>query len=287
MLILTYYWIPSGGSGVQRWLKFVKYLRDCGWEPVIYSAENGEYPMLDASLEKDVPENVAVIRRPIWEPYQLYKRFVGQNKDERVVLGTLNETAKTGVSSNIATWIRGNFFIPDARMFWIRPSAKFLNEYLKDSPVDAIVSTGPPHTMHRIAARVAQKHNLPWLADFRDPWTQIDFYHELYLTPIADAIHRHMEKSTLQRADRVVVVGNTMADEFAKIHLRHYDVITNGFDSENLPQHPQTPDSKRFTIAHIGLMNKDRNHPYFWETLAKLKQNHAGFGKHQIGRAHV
>jgi hypothetical protein len=189
VLIITYYWPPSGGAGVQRWLKFSKYLRDYDWEPVIYTPENPEAPAIDNSLEKDIPMGIKVIKRPITEPYLAYKRFVGMKLDEKVNAGFLQEKEKPGLLEGIAVWLRGNLFIPDARRFWIRPSAKYLVNYLKAHPVDAIVSTGPPHSMHLIALQVYKKLNIPWLADFRDPWTGIDFYHQLKLTLLADRIH--------------------------------------------------------------------------------------------------
>ena len=156
VLVITYYWPPSGGSGVQRWLKCVRYLREFGWEPVVYTALDSEYPVIDMSLEAQVPAGVEVIRRPIWEPYKLYKRFTGQKKETRVVSGFLNEK-KPSFKRRVSMWIRGNVFIPDARKFWIKPSISFLVDYLKEHPVDAIVYTGPPHSMHLIAMGVKRK----------------------------------------------------------------------------------------------------------------------------------
>ncbi|NTW26696.1 MAG: glycosyltransferase family 4 protein, partial [Lentimicrobium sp.] len=182
VLIISYYWPPSGGAGVQRWLKFVKYLRESGWEPVVYVPENPEYPAIDESLAKDIPDGIEIIKTPIWEPYSFYKKLIGAGKGERINAGFLSEKKRPGLTEQFSIWLRGNFFIPDARKFWIRPSISFLTRYLEKHPVDAIVSTGPPHSMHMIALGVKKRTGLPWLADFRDPWTNIDFYHELMLT---------------------------------------------------------------------------------------------------------
>jgi len=114
VLILTYYWPPSGGAGVQRWLKFVKYMREFGWEPVVYTVENGEMPEIDASLEKDIPKGITILKTPIWEPYNAYKKLIGQKKDQKINAAFLNENKKTSPLNNFAVWIRGNFFIPDA-----------------------------------------------------------------------------------------------------------------------------------------------------------------------------
>ena len=164
VLIITYYWPPSGGAGVQRWLKFVKYLRNFGWEPIIYTVENGEFPIIDESLGKDVPEGIEVIREPIWEPYNLYKGFIGHKKEDKIANGFLTEKSKPKRLDAISVWVRGNFFIPDARMFWIKPSIKRLKKYLSDNKVDAIVSNGPPHTTHMIGLGVKKATGLPWLA---------------------------------------------------------------------------------------------------------------------------
>ena len=150
VLIITYYWPPSGGAGVQRWLKFVKYLREYGWEPVIYMLSNPEAPVEDTTLLQELPENLEVVRHHIWEPYAMYKRITGQKKDFRVQAGFLNEEKKPGKLEKLSVWVRGNLFIPDARKYWIKPSVKFLTGYLKNHPADALVTTGPPHSMHMI-----------------------------------------------------------------------------------------------------------------------------------------
>ena len=143
VLIITYYWPPAGGAGVQRWLKFVKYLPQFGWDPVVYTVENGEFPVLDPSLEKDIPPGTEVIRRKIFEPYLWYKKFIGQKPDEKINAGFLSATEKPEKKERIARWIRGNLFIPDARKFWIKPSIRFLKRYLAEHSVALIVSTGP------------------------------------------------------------------------------------------------------------------------------------------------
>ncbi|MEA3317025.1 MAG: glycosyl transferase family 1, partial [Bacteroidota bacterium] len=182
VLIITYYWPPSGGAGVQRWLKFAKFLPKYGWNPIIYTPENGEIPVTDKSLHKDISKETKVIKRKIWEPYTWYKKFIGQKNNQKINVGFLSENQKPKFTEKISVWIRGNFFIPDARKFWIKPSVKFLKTYLKNNNVDAIISTGPPHSMHLIAMQLQKKLNLPWIADFRDPWTNIDFYEDLLLT---------------------------------------------------------------------------------------------------------
>lgn len=283
VLIITYYWPPSGGSGVQRWLKCVRYLREFGWEPIVYTVSNGEYPVSDPLLEKEIPEGVQVLKRPIWEPYQLYKRFTGQKTSQKVVSGFLKDK-KPSLSGRISVWIRGNLFIPDARRFWIGPSAKFLRGWLKENPVDAMVSTGPPHSMHLIALKLRRKLNLPWVADFRDPWTNIDFYQELMLSKWADRKHHRLEKAVVDNASRVVVVGNVMREEFEEIGKRKVDVVTNGYDEADVQMVPASERDKAFSIAHIGMLNQHRSHEAFWAALQQLCVETPGFREHLLVR---
>lgn len=284
VLIITYYWPPSGGAGVQRWLKFVKYLREFGWEPVVYTAENGEMPVIDESLEKDIPECVTVLKTPIWEPYHLYKRFRGRKKDDKINASFLNENKKTGITEKISIWIRGNFFIPDARKFWIKPSAQFLSEYIRKEGIDFVISSGPPHSMHLIALKLKKQFpQLKWVADFRDPWTNIDFYDKLMLTPMADNKHHRQELSVLQNADRVVSIGSEMSLEFKTMleksghrNTEKCVVITNGYDEDDLATEAVEKDTK-FSIAHIGTLVKDRNPEVLWKVLAKMTAGNQSF----------
>ena len=277
VLIITYYWPPSGGAGVQRWLKFVKYLRRFGWEPVIYTPENPEFPETDFSLAKDVPENLEVIKQPIWEPYDTYKKLLGRKKEEKINAAFLSEKKKSSILENFSVWIRGNFFIPDARKFWIKPSIKFLQAYLKANPVSAVISTGPPHSMHLIAMEVSKRMNLPWLADFRDRWTNIDFYKDLKLTSRADALHRKLEKQVLSQAGAVTVISRGMEEDCHKLYERRYEVITNGYDPEDTDiSHPPEMD-KKFSIAHIGTLVSSRNPETLWIALKEMLFEDAKF----------
>ncbi|MFZ4520983.1 MAG: glycosyltransferase [Bacteroidales bacterium] len=272
-LIISYYWPPSGGAGVQRWLKFVKYLRDFGWEPVVYCPENPEYPETDLSLFKDVPANLEVLKFPIWEPYSWYKKLLGQKKEEKINAAFLSEKKKNKTLENISVWIRGNFFIPDARKFWIKPSVKFLSNYLESHPVDVLISTGPPHSTHMIAMQLASRRGIPWLADFRDPWTNIDFYKDLKLSSASDKLHHRLELDVLRKANAVSVISNTMASDFGKIYHRNYEVITNGYDSADT-DHPAPVKDHKFSIAHIGTLVGSRNPVTLWKALKSLLATH-------------
>ena len=280
VLIITYYWPPSGSAGVQRWLKFVKYLRNFGWEPIVYTPSNAEYPEYDESYLKDIPKDLTVIKTPINEPYSFYKRFIGQKKDVKINTGFLSENnKKKKLTEKISVWIRGNFFIPDAKMFWIKPSVKFLSKYLTENPVDAIVSTGPPHSLQIIALKLSQKFSLPWLADFRDPWTNIDFYKDLMLSSFADRKHHQLELKVLKKADSVVVISESMKEEFLQIYKRDYDVITNGYDTEDVDLKTEIKLDTKFCIAHVGTIAKSRNPVLLWLALSELVKEISGLSE--------
>ncbi|MBU1369312.1 MAG: glycosyltransferase family 4 protein [Bacteroidetes bacterium] len=279
VLIITYYWPPSGGGGVQRWLKFVKYLRDFGWEPIIYTPENPEAPQTDASLLKEIPEDIMVLKTKVWEPYQFYKHFTGRKKADKIQTAFLSEKKNTGLAEKISIWIRGNLFIPDARCFWIKPSVKYLSQWLKENKVDAIVSTGPPHSMHMIALKLQQEHRIPWLADFRDPWTNIDYYQDLMLGKRADRKHHRLELKVLKNADAVTVVSPGMKREFEEIVDRRYTLITNGFDAADFLKNRIYQKTDKFSLAHIGSLVKTRNPKELWQALSSLAQSHTDFSR--------
>ena len=161
----------------------------------------------------------------------------------------------------MATWIRGNMFIPDARCWWVKPSVKYLKEYLKEHPVDAIISTGPPHSMHLIAMQLKEDLGIPWIADFRDPWTEIDFYDDLHLTRWADRKHHRLEYEVLTKADKVVTIGWDSARELGRLGKRNVRVIPNGYDWDLSQQNTSEQLSKEFTITHLGVITPSRNTP--------------------------
>ena len=278
VLIITYYWPPSGGAGVQRWLKFAKYLPEFGWEPHIYTPENPEAPALDLSLEKDIPKEAVIIKRKIFEPYSLYKKFTG--KKGNVNAGFLSEEkdSRKKISETISVWLRGNFFIPDARVLWVKPSIKFLAHYIKENDIKVVVSTGPPHSMHLIADALKKKLDIKWIADFRDPWTNIDFYKDLMLTKLADKKHHRLEKEILKNADEVITIGKTIGLELENISRREVKIITNGFDEDDFINQNSMKESG-FTIVHVGSINSDRNHDIFWKGLKELCAENMAFEK--------
>lgn len=271
VLILTYYWPPAGGSGVQRWLKFVKYLQHYGITPVVYTVDNPDFSILDSGLEKEIPEGIEILKQPIWEPYKLASVF-SRGYSENTNAGFLKR--KESLFGKISTYIRANYFIPDARMFWIKPSINYLDLYLKENPVDLIISSGPPHSLHNIAFELKKRTGVKWISDFRDPWTDIDYFHQLPLTKNAKRKHFKMEKEVLSNSDAVIVVGKTMRENYLG-HNKNTFVITNGFDVASTEQEVLL--DAKFSITHIGMMNEDRNPLVLWEALAQLATEIKGF----------
>lgn len=274
VLIITYYWPPSGGSAVLRWLKFSKYLRDFGWEPVIFTPENPEPQEIDESLLQDIPENMEILKTRIIEPYSIYKWLTGKKQSDRLGVALMNDSPKKNFLSTLSLWIRSNFFIPDPRMLWIRPSVRNLLNYLKENPVDLVISTGPPHSMHLIARKLKKKTGVKWVADFRDPWTNIDFYKELLLSKWADQRHRKLEQKVLTEADQIITVSPGMTKEFLSYGAKNVITITNGFD--RIPAKSISQPAE-FSILHLGSMPRSRNPENLWKVLSELVAKNSSF----------
>jgi glycosyltransferase involved in cell wall biosynthesis len=270
VLIISYYWPPAGGGGVQRWLKMTKYLHEAGWQPIIYTPSNAEVAGMDSSLAREIHPSVVVIQSPIWEPYDIYKKVLGIKKEEKIYSGFIQKDSKKPQWLRTFTqWIRGNFFIPDARKFWKKPGITFLNNYISDHKIDAIISTGPPHTTHLIAMSVAKTNKIPWVADFRDPWTQIDFYKDLHLSYFADKKHKALEKKVLIEATKVVTISPTLVQDLQKISKRSdIQYISNGYDPADFVSDIEQRTDK-FVLSHVGSMNGDRNPDSFWQAISK------------------
>lgn len=301
ILIISYYWPPAGGPGVQRWLKFVKYLPEFGWEPTVFIPENPSYPIVDETLQKDVPQNLKMIKTKIWEPYQLAEIFGKDNKKFKA--GQFDVGENQSWKSKLSIFVRGNFFIPDARVFWVKPSVEFLEKYLKANHYDVLVTTGPPHSLHLIGLNLKKKlPDLKWIADFRDPWTEISYYKHLKLTKFADKKHRNLEEQVFRNADITLATSYTDAENFRKKGANAF-CVTNGFDAEvrspksevgsqntenvanknneNLCVSSSIPGESptKFTLSYIGVLEQLRNPEILWEILNDLVQENKDFAK--------
>jgi len=274
VLIVVYYWPPAGGPGVQRWLKFVKYLSQFEVEPIVYCPSNPIYPQTDDSLVDEIPKNITILKQPINEPYKLAGLF---SKDSKMISkGIIPGRNKQNFAQKLMLFVRGNFFIPDARKNWIKPSVRYLTSYIKDHEIHTLITSGPPHSLHMIGLKLKQKTNVHWISDFRDPWTTIGYHKQLKLTQAAKVKHKKLETNVLNTADTVIVTSHVTKKEFQKLTNKPIKVITNGYDI--IKSKGETLDSQ-FTIAHIGSFLSKRNPEILWQALNQLVNEHQDFAK--------
>ena len=274
-LIITYYWPPAGGPGVQRWLKFVKYLPDFDITPIVYIPENPNYPIIDASFVSEIPKEVTIYKYPIKEPYKLASLF-SKKQAKRISSGII-KTKNQSFIEKVMLWVRGNFYIPDARKNWVKPSVKFLSGIIEKEEIDIIITTGPPHSVHLIGHHLKQMGKLKWLADFRDPWTSIGYHKELKLSTKSKQKHKELERLVLNTADQIVVTSQTTKEEFNGISKKPISVITNGYDSD---YKGDTTKTEEFTLSHIGSLLSERNPSVLWRVLAQLLEENEPFKQH-------
>jgi glycosyltransferase involved in cell wall biosynthesis len=266
VLIICYYWPPAGGPGVQRWLKFVKYLPDYNIHPIVYIPENPTYPIIDEGLLDEVAQQVTILKKKINEPYR-WASFFSKKNAKVISSGIIPNQKKQTFLQKVLLWVRGNLFIPDARILWVKPSVDYLSKYIDQNSIDTIITTGPPHSLHLIGLALKQKENITWIADFRDPWTTIGYHKSLKLSKFAQKKHLKLEHQVLNIADTIIVTSPTTKIEFQALTSKPIVVITNGYDVENISK---VILDEKFTLAHIGSFLSDRNPKILWESLREL-----------------
>ncbi|GAA3641216.1 glycosyltransferase family 4 protein [Flavivirga jejuensis] len=272
-LIITYYWPPAGGPGVQRWLKFVKYLPEFNIDPIVYVPENPNYPLVDESLVSEISDSVTILKQPIKEPYRLAGLF-SKKSSKTISKGIISDHKKQSFIEKAMLYIRGNFFIPDARNGWVKPSVAYLSKYILENNIETIITTGPPHSLHLIGLQLKESLGLVWFADFRDPWTTIGYHKQLKLTKASKEKHKTLEKQVLNIADQIIVTSFTTKKEFQEITKQPIEVITNGYDYESASEFKL--DSK-FSIAHIGSLLSKRNPEILWKVFSDLVKENNDF----------
>jgi len=275
VLIITYYWPPAGGPGVQRWLKFVKYLRDFNIEPIVYTPENPNYPIIDNTFLEEVPEGIKVYKKPILEPYG-FARIFSKNKTKKISSGIIDPHNQS-VMEKLLLWIRGNLFIPDARKFWIKPSVAFLATIIEQEGIGTVITTGPPHSIHLIGLELKKRSKVRWISDFRDPWTSIGYHNKLKLTVSSQKKHKRLEQLVLNEADKIIVTSETTKQEFSNLTKKPIEVITNGYDTVN--EGPGILDID-FTVSHIGSLLSGRNPKNLWKAISELIHEIPDFKKY-------
>lgn len=267
VLIITYYWPPAGGPGVQRVLKFVKYLRDFGWEPIILTVREGEYPALDEGLAQDVPPGIQVFATRSIEFFSLFKRATGRKKEAPIETYILNRE-KAGWKDLFFTWLRQNVFLPDARVGWVPFAVQKGKEIIAREKPDLIFSSSPPHSLQLAAARLAKYSGIPWVADFRDPWTDAFWDKGLRRSAWAAACIRNMERRMVSRATALTSVSQGVLELLLKGNTKQSLVLPNGFDSDDFQL--QKAPAPRFRIVYAGHIAASQNPVNFFEAVANL-----------------
>lgn len=274
VLVITYYFPPSGGSGVQRVLKTVKYLPEYGVIPEVLTVADGAYPEYDASLVEEIPPSVAVHRTRSVDPFRLYGALRGKSKQEAVKVGSVREGK--GLFERTASWVRANVFLPDARVGWVPFAKREAVRLLRDKDFDVVLTSGPPHSTHLIGRYLKRKFNIPWVADFRDPWTEIIYYDELPMSTVAKRFDRRLEASVLREADHIVTVGPTLAEGLAEKGnkpLSEVSVVYNGYDAEDfLGIAPPDLSVESFSLVHVGSLFDSRDPVALWDALSRLRE---------------
>jgi len=276
VLILTYYWPPAGGPGVQRFLKFCKYFNDFSWQPVIISPKNGSYPYLDESLEKEIPDYIEVVRTKTFEPFALYNRLRGKKGKEVSVAMTGFKNSRSPIQK-LAKYIRGNYFIPDARKGWVPYAVKAAGNIIKHNQIDAIITTGPPQSTHLAGLRLKEKFDLPWIADFRDPWTSVYYNRFFPRTEKTKRKDKKLEDKVLYSADAISVISPGLKEEFIN-RAKRLEIIYNGYDEQDF-KNVKAAIHKKFILAYVGNLKPNQNVKTLWNVLAAMKKNIPDFAR--------
>ena len=278
VLIITYYWPPAGGAGVQRVLKYAKYLPQFGWEPIILTVNSPDSPIEDLSLLNDIPVGTKVYKTNSLEPFNFYKKITGKSSDSKISSDVLVDKANSSLMEKISKWIRLNVFIPDAKIGWIPYGVKSGLKIINDEKIDIIFSSSPPHTVQIIAKKLAAKTKLKWVADFRDPWVEIVHYQNVKRSILTNIIDRKCEKSVLKNANIVVTISNDIVNLFkSKVENQKYAIIPNGYDESDFTD-TQIKKKDFFSIAYTGVITKTRV-PYAFIKSLKRFVNEFGTDK--------
>jgi glycosyltransferase involved in cell wall biosynthesis len=276
VLIITYYWPPAAGSGVQRWLKFSKYLPEFGFDPIIFTPANPAYDLLDDSLLNEVPADLQVIKIPIKEPLHWIQRIKGKKQAFNYQHQVL-EKRKMGLFDRLAKWVRANFFVPDPRVLWVKPAASYiLINVLERYKIDLIITTGPPFSLHLLGLRLKNASTVPWIADFRDPWSDWDILHELGVKGRTLAKHRALELEVLKKADGVLTSSEQTSMLLQNKLTRSIATFTNGADLQDFSFESSVRPQK-FRLIHAGRLYALRNAPVLWQALNELLEESEEF----------
>ncbi|MDP2335077.1 MAG: glycosyltransferase family 4 protein [Bacteroidota bacterium] len=272
VLIITYYWPPSGGAGVQRWLKFAKYLPEYGWQPVILTVDPhyASYPQRDESLVSEVGPNCLVYTTKSFEFYNLYKLISGKKE---VPYGGFASESKDGILQKVSKFVRGNFLLPDPRKGWNKYALKKAIELINEFNIDTVVTTSPPHSTQLIGLKLKQKFKVRWIADLRDPWTDIYYYNQFNHTALAQKIDKSYERKVIENADYLITVSEDVKRIFAEKSEMDIAaktvVIPNGFDGDDFRKTNVPVETKKI-ITYTGTISEAYDVDCLLEALLRL-----------------
>ena len=271
ILIISYYWPPAGGPGVQRWLKFAKYLPEFNISPVLFVPENANYPINDNSLKSEVSKDLEIIKLPIFELSNFFPSLESLNS---IRSGNISKNKNQSILQKVVFFVRGNFFIPDMKIFWKRNSVNFLKKYLSENNIETIITTGPPHSIHLIGLELKRKLNINWISDFRDPWVNLNYLNRFHLLPFVKEYHKKLRDKVINNSDAVIVTSKRLKDLYSEINSSIFQV-TNGYDYNK----PVIKLDKKFSISHVGSLYNERNPEFLWDIIEELSENLQGFKK--------
>ena len=267
ILVVAYYWPPAGGPGVQRWLNLSNELAARGHDITVIVPTNPSYPIIDQELVSQVHGSIKVHKVSTREPLGWAKKLLGK-QGSHVQQGSIPKQKDQTLLTKFALWVRGNFFVPDARVGWVTPVVTFVKGHLDPSSFDWLITTGPPHSTHLVGLQL-QGGGWKWCADFRDPWTQIGYHKQLKIGRTAQTKHERLEREVLQKANLVLTTTdattaslNQIAEGRSKIRT-----LTNGYKAV---KPPQKSSSEIFTISHVGSLYADRDPVVLWRALQQL-----------------
>ena len=277
ILVITYYWPLSGGPGVQRVLKYCKYFPKYGWEPIILTVSDGDFPVLDESLGLEV-ENFKVFKT---KSFSFHKLFNFLNKKSNTPTFQLSSSDKDSLFVRFSRWIRLNIIIPDGRIGWLPGAVKKGNSIISQHKIDAIFSSAPPYTAHLIAKRLSLSNKIPWVADFRDPWTDRFYNYENKRWWLTQKLDKYLEHSVIKNADKCITVSTTIS----KYYKKPFEVIHNGYDEDDFSNIVPCK-NKNIVISYLGTMTKSQNPKRFFEVISKLDIDQIKYQIDLIGNIH-
>lgn len=267
ILIISYYWPPSGGVGVQRWLNYALELKKLGWEPIIYTPENPQFEIKDES-QLDRVKDLRVIKTKIWEPFNFFHKLTGNKNRKNVQQGLVMEKANKTLKDKVIVWTRGNMIVPDPRRFWVKPSIKFLKKFIQEEGIKTIITTGPPHSMHLIGLGLRRRLDIKWIADFRDPWSKWDVLDKLKVNALTRLKHKKLERKVLIKADKVLTVSHHLQKSLNELGAgEKAELLYNGV---SVQRGISKPIGEKMVVGYYGMLNEMRNPTELWKVLDQL-----------------